>query len=408
MQDSKNELLEASAQKNIVSNQSSVRRRNQRALINIIRDVGNISRIELAKQTGAIPASISIMVNELLAEGLISETGSGESRGGRRPVLLEICPTAKYGLALDLRIGYIECVLFNFRGEFIFRERVEGHGAFLIDNIIRAVDYVMGLQIVPADKIFGIGIVVSGIIDEQNRKILLSSEFKVADFDIHEALEARYRIKVVVDRSTNAALRHIIEKRPLPRERDVILITFSKGIGMAAYLNGALYQPEHGSGGEIGHTVVERNGKKCHCGNYGCLATVASPAAAVARAETFLCEGKMTSLREVLEARGQVRFSDIVEACKNGDMFATQIFIELGDHIGLAVANMLNLFNPSALILAGLFDELEPFRTATIRTIQQRTVLPFFERLRIESCPYNSDVRLSGITAYMLQRYAVV
>lgn len=162
--------------------------------------------------------------------------------------------------------------------------------------------------------------------------------------------------------------------------KNFVLITLGTGIGGGIVLNGALVKGANGWAGEFGHVIVEPGGRPCGCGRSGCLETYASATGLQRTALLRLAETTKKSKLRVLVADG-LQAKDIYLAAKTGDELALAIFKEVGQKLGLALANIAAIFDPEAIFLAGglaaagdiLFDPLrEQFEAVVLPQLQGR------------------------------------
>jgi len=130
---------------------------------------------------------------------------------------------------------------------------------------------------------------------------------------------------------------------------ELIYVTVSTGIGAGMLLRGELYAGAHGIGGEVGHIVVQRNGPRCRCGNYGCVEAIASGTGIANAARTAAAEDVNSLLHGVAEPTA----ADVVKAARAGDELARQILETAGVYLGIALGTLVNLFNPEVIVLGG-------------------------------------------------------
>src|SRR5256714_9876877 len=130
---------------------------------------------------------------------------------------------------------------------------------------------------------------------------------------------------------------------------EMIYVTVSTGIGAGMLLRGELYAGAHGIGGEVGHIVVQRNGPRCRCGNYGCVEAIAS-GTGIANAARTAAEEEVNSL---LHGVAEPTAADVVKAARAGDELARQILETAGVYLGIALGTLVNLFNPEVIVLGG-------------------------------------------------------
>jgi glucokinase len=135
--------------------------------------------------------------------------------------------------------------------------------------------------------------------------------------------------------------------------RDLVYITVSTGIGGGLILGGRLYRGANGTAGEIGHTIIDPEGPRCHCGNRGCLEVLASGTAIAAEAREGVARGERTSLQRLAGRPESLTAAEVAEAARRGDAFAAGIYRRAGSRIGLVLSNLLTLVNPALIVIGG-------------------------------------------------------
>jgi N-acetylglucosamine repressor len=129
-----------------------------------------------------------------------------------------------------------------------------------------------------------------------------------------------------------------------------VCVNIKSGIGAGIFTNGRLYRGAGGSAGEVGHIVVDENGLRCGCGNYGCLETMASTGRIVEKARKMVRQGIASSLNEMPDA-DDISIDNIVEAARSGDEAARGILLESARFLGIALSNLVNTLNPSKIVI---------------------------------------------------------
>ena len=133
---------------------------------------------------------------------------------------------------------------------------------------------------------------------------------------------------------------------------NLLCIGAGRGISAGIVIDGAIYSGPNDRAGEFGHMVIEKDGKKCKCGNYGCLEPYVSTETIIEK----VLEGIENNAYTRFSPKDEDRlFEEIVQAGKEGDKFILNIFEEVGEYLGIGIANIINFFNPELIILA---DEL--------------------------------------------------
>jgi glucokinase-like ROK family protein len=166
-------------------------------------------------------------------------------------------------------------------------------------------------------------------------------------------------------------------------ERNVAYIKVGTGIGCGLLINGQIYHGATGSAGEIGHITIDENGPVCQCGNRGCLEAMAGGRAIALRAIEMIKKGQRTQLSEIQPVE-RINSMDVISAARRGDLFAQQLMVDAGGHLGTAVASLVNLFNPGMVVIGGGVAQIgdlfiEPIR----RTVHQRSLRVASRSVRI-------------------------
>jgi glucokinase-like ROK family protein len=180
-------------------------------------------------------------------------------------------------------------------------------------------------------------------------------------------------------------------------ERNLVYIKVGTGIGAGILLDGQIYHGTTGSAGEIGHITIDEKGPLCTCGNRGCLEAIAGGNAIATKAKNAVRKGQRTELASI-QPLEKITTQDVIAAARRGDLVSQQLFTEAGVHLGTAIAGLVNLFNPSMVIVGGSVSQigdllLEPIR----RTVHQRSLVVASQAVRISASLLGR--RSSGIGA---------
>jgi len=327
---------------------------NQALILDLIRTNNSISKAELSELTGLSPTAIGVIVSGLLEEGYIHETGIGESKGGRRPVLLELKPNSYFSLGFDLDTDYVHAILIDLMGNIVYERFIDMPKVFETENVIALledeIENVLQSFKLDREKLLGIGISVPGLVDIKTHKIVLAPNLGWNEVDIREHLKKFSGMKIYIE---NEAMASAICESWLGKCQGIdnfVCINIKSGIGAGIFTNGKLYRGSGGTAGEVGHIVVSENGPKCGCGNYGCLETLASTYRIVENARKLVRQGAVSVLNEI-ENVDDITIDTIVKAAENGDEVARSILLESARYIGIAVSNLVNTLNPQAIVL---------------------------------------------------------
>jgi glucokinase len=160
-------------------------------------------------------------------------------------------------------------------------------------------------------------------------------------------------------------------------EKNLAFIKVGSGIGAGLIINQQIYGGTTGSAGEIGHLTVDENGPLCACGNHGCLEAFAGGHAIASQAKKLVASGKRTLLSE--KNADSITARDVAEAARRGDLPAQEIIKRSGTFVGIAIAGLINLINPSTVIIGGGVAQVGDLMTASIRQAVHERSLPASE-----------------------------
>lgn len=367
----------------------NVKNLNKHAVVDLIRfTAGGISRIELSRQMNLTRAAITAIVSDLQSAGLVREI-EAHYPSGRRPIVLEINPDRGHVVGIDMGATHVTILVTDYSAR-VVREMDEpldineGPTVCLprVEALVHQILAEAGLSLkdisavgagVPGPVVAGVGVMGPPIMPGWD------------GYPIRDDLAKRFGVPVSL--SNDAELGAIGEWAygAGRGERDLAYIKVGTGIGAGLLLDGQIYRGATGSSGEIGHITIEENGPICTCGNRGCLEALAGGRAIANRAIQEINNGRRTLLTEISPV-SQIRSRDVIAAARRGDLLSQQIVSEAGVHLGTALASLVNLFNPSMVVVGGGVAQIGDLLLEPIReTVHQRSLLPASRSVRITS-----------------------
>jgi predicted NBD/HSP70 family sugar kinase len=353
---------------------AGMRAQNSSLLLKVIWRERHISRADIARVTGLSPSTVSAIVTGLQQAGLVRETGAGLSRGGRRPTMIGFCDDVFALVGVELGASHVTVVVTDLRADVrasrfaLYPVRTDPDGALatvrtFIDEGLREVG-------VTRNQVIGIGVGVPSPVrpgTPGRLPPLIVPAWR--DHDVHEILSRAYGLPIFVENDAN--LGALAEQWwGVGRDgKDLTYIKIGTSIGSGHIINGELYRGAGGTAGEIGHLPMDPAGPRCPCGLTGCLTTFIGSETLVARAR-----------REVTVPGPHVNVGDLVRAARMGDAAARKIVTEVGEHLGVAVASLMNVLNPAVVVLGGEITGvgdllLDPVRAA----VRARSLATTFE-----------------------------
>lgn len=341
-------------------NLSDVRLVNRAVIFRTIREAGGISRASLAKTTGLNPATITHIVRELIHQGLIEEAGNSESSGGRPSSILRIRTQAGYIISVQLDRLYIKAMITNLDlGEKIQEQVITAlpHNPtdISLSVLLELIQTLISRSNLIHRQILGIGICAPGPLD-YNKGVLLSPPNFPGwpDTPLKQIVEQRFGLPTFLDQDANACA--LAEKWfGATREyENFVYILGDGGLGGALYFAGDIQRGNNNIVGEIGHTTIDMHGPVCPCGNIGCLELYASPHAVEEHIRALLSEGKTSLLINLVNGNlDLITFQAIIHAAQQEDPLCRNVIREMGDALAIGVVNLVNTFDPQAVVIGG-------------------------------------------------------
>ncbi len=205
-----------------------------------------------------------------------------------------------------------------------------------------------------AKQVRGVGIGAPGSVDGESGTVIFAPNLEWRDVPLKKHLEKELEIPVFVGNDCTVAMHGIYVAELKSKPQHVIGIFLGTGIGGGIILNGKPYHGSNHTAGEIGHMVLDVDGPKCGCGNKGCFEALASRTAIFQRIKSAVKNGQKTVLSEMLGDNLQdMRSGDLRKAIRRGDKFVDSVIEEAAEYTGIAVGNLLNIFNPEMVVLGG-------------------------------------------------------
>ena len=207
---------------------------------------------------------------------------------------------------------------------------------------------------IPGAKVLGIGVGAPGPLDRRQGVVLLTPNLGWVNMPLRARLAEGLHLTAALDNDANCA---ILGECWVGAARDakyVMGMTIGTGIGGGIVVDGTLYHGASDCAGEIGHMTIDLDGRRCGCGNYGCLEAYASGPAIALRAIEKVEAGAESMLASLVDGDlARVTAQTVYEAAQQGDALAHEVVRETAHYLGAGLANLLNIFNPDRVVIVG-------------------------------------------------------
>jgi glucokinase len=280
----------------------------------------------------------------------------------------------------------------------------------VVDRIARMIDTVIAETIAETnakrEDVAGVGIGSPGPLDRERGIVIVTPNLGWRNFPLRDEVSKRVGLPASLDNDANCATLGEWWCGAAKGARHVIGITIGTGIGGGLILDGRLFHGASDVAGEIGHTTIDSTGRRCNCGNYGCLEAYASGPAIAERAREALAGGEPSILLKLVDDDlGKITAQVVYDAAKKDDDVARQVVRETANFLGAGVANLLNIFNPDVVVIAGGVTQagaplFEPLRAE----VRRRAFRPAVEACKILPGTLRGSAGVVGAVATFKQQ----
>jgi N-acetylglucosamine repressor len=323
------------------ANKQLIRQMNEAVVLGIVHDHGPISRTEIADLAHLAPATITGIMSKLIRLGLVREHESGQSVIGRPRVLIEIARDAGCVVGVKLTETQLIGALTDLGAEAIAVQTRPLAPDRSPEAIVAELERLVAdlRASVPGRRFFGVGVGLAGAIDRKAGICRFSPYLPWRDVPLRRMLEQRVGAPVVIENDVSALT---LAERWFGGGADLtdfVVVTLGRGIGLGMVLDGRLYRGGSGAGGEFGHLTMDTHGPRCDCGKTGCL-------------EAMVGEHELA--RRIAAIHGEGTSLDVGAAlARAGDVKLRAVFAEAGELLGLALSGIVNVLNPTRVIVGG-------------------------------------------------------
>jgi predicted NBD/HSP70 family sugar kinase len=341
----------------------------------LLRDGRPRTRAQLANASGLARSTIAARIDVLMRMGLVAPYGGGVSTGGRPPSLLALNPSARVVAGADIGATHARIALADLAGTILVEGRSDLDIALGPEHVLGWVEQQIGEMLAEQSRtvaeLAAIGIGLPGPVEHDTGRAINPPIMPGWDrYDVPAHVQRAFDVPVLIDNDVN--IMALGERHAhLADVDDLVFIKVATGIGAGIVSGGELQRGAQGTAGDLGHVAVARGAEvTCRCGNRGCLEAIAAgPALAAA-------------LRE--QGMAADSGADVVRLVRGGDATAVSVVRQAGRDLGEVVATLVNLINPSVIVIGGALAEAGESLLAGIREVVYSRSLPLAtEHLRV-------------------------
>ncbi len=375
-----------------LASSESARDINRDIVLELIRFKQPVSRVQLARFSGLQPSTVSIIVEQLIAEGWVREGALVRHSRGRPSTMLEV-NDALVIFALDIRPDRAILAVIDLAGRFLSRENV----TTVSDpeaSLLRIVERMHLLRTRHAEKRFeGIGVSVPGRVDPETQRLIFAPNLPWQHLDIKAVLEEALQLQVEIDNDANACLLSESWSGRLAGVRNAVLVAVSEGIGTAILAGGQLHSGFNGLAGEFGHVAIDAEGPLCACGQRGCWEMAGSSRAA------------LNCYHELSPGSSRIDIYRLLSLAEENDPLALEALARQAAALGRGLRLIVAALSPELILLTGeitlLWSRFGPVLEQDLGRCMLAGPTP-----RLETAGDGESARLRGAAAVLLQRHA--
>ena len=381
-------------------------------VLNLIRTEGPISRRELAIRTGLNRSTLSEVVVRLFGQSLIHEGGSYNLVGGRRFRTLELNGPGHVVVAVEFTGEKTHSLVANLACEVLWREDRPvvrgGSKEEIFEAVVTAIEAALAEARRTGRQVIGIGHADVGLVDSAEQRVVVSTVAPSwCDVPLKKLLAAKFELPVFVQNVGNTMVLAEAWWGAGKGVRSVLHVYLGTGIGVALCHDGKVFGGATNCLGELGHTIVAKDGPMCECGGRGCLEAIAGGEAIVRRVKKCVESRVRTVLTESPKYDpGRLSLDDVVQAAQEGDKLCTTVLAEATEYLAIGVVNAVNLFNPDVLVFGGTLARSRDLVIDTIKRAVRTRALPNSVRdLTMELSAFGEDGPALGAATLAIGDY---
>lgn len=355
-------------------NLGNVRIENRSAILKLLNDQGAMSRKDIALALGLTPATVTLICTELLSAGLLYEKGEAEEekRAGRKKVLIDINYQYRFVLCISIEPEDTCITISDLKGAVTASQTLKTDGSRrpeqFLEDVAEKAKVLLWENSIPKDAILGVGVSAPGTVRRETGVSQHAYRIWNEPVPVGEILRQYLGYPVIVENNVKAfAEGELIYGSGRQRE-NLLFIKWGPGVGSAIIIQSRIYDSQNSKTAEIGHYIVEKNGKPCRCGRKGCLETLVSTHAVAERVRAACTPEAMPQLYQMLEGDvSRITARSIQQWAGGQDPGLLQVLDEAADTMAQIVTNTITLLAPDQVIIYGYMFDLPPIQDSFLR-----------------------------------------
>lgn len=338
------------------------------------------SKVEVSKNLNLSMPTVLSNINDLIAKGIIIETGEYESTGGRKAKSIGISPSYRYSVGIVITANHVGIVLVNLKYEIVKFRRVRmkfsPDASYCQDLSVLTSEFLKDTEY--QDRILGIGISIPGIISQKDHLLIKSHALQLENYSL-SFLEQAFDLPVYFENDANAAMM----AEDINRYRNAIYLSLNNTLGGAFCIDGKLFQGENQKAGEFGHMILVPGGRKCYCGKKGC-------------ADAYCAASALTDETNSLET--------FMEQLKSGDEAVEEKWSEYLDMLAVLISNLRMAYDMDIILGGEVGGYLAEYLLPLGEKVMEYNGFDHDIRY-LRNCSYKREASAVGAAKHFLQDF---
>ena len=373
------------------SNSQSIKRENTNLVVEKLVELHETSRVELARITTLNRATVSSIIADLMKRDIVVETGESVKTSGRSAKVIALNRNAGRIISVELLTSSIYGVVANLYGKILFEVRTPIKNPEFnpyLEKLLSTIDELRKNTYDSTYGVIGIGVGVYGILSK-DKKIVFTPFTSWKDIELKRIIEDYTGIDTYVENEANISA--LGENIVYANQENLISLNIGIGVGMGIIIDKKLYTGEDGYAGEIGHNILIPNGKKCVCGNYGCLEKYISDPGIVERYYEMTNE--------------KISIDEFINRYHLDNKDAKLVYKEFIEYLSLTINNISHSFNPKTIVINSKIVENIP---ETISLIKNKLRSQIMKLDVLTTSMYKSKTNVLGLTHVLIHDFLMI
>lgn len=392
----------------VVNNQSRQDKQKRKIIKALSKSESPLTIPDLQKEIKISTPTIIKLLNELINDELIVEEGKKETENGRRPTLYTLNIDKFYTIGVEILFKRVSIVVVRLDQKVVYEKK---HIDFKLENtpecleeVILFIEDALRNCNIARECILGIGMGITGRVNSVTGESF--NFFTFTEEPVAKYLSHRFCYPVFIDNDT-----HImgLAEQVLGQARDInhaLVLNVSRGLGMTIIANKKIITGGMGFAGEFGHMQMGTSEKLCICGKRGCLGNDVSGHALEESFKDAIKKGETTLLLEKHNELDDIRYDEILSFAETGDSLSITLLQTMGETLGKALGNIVNLLNPEVIIIGGKFAQVSTIFNDSIKTGMNKTALTApLKFLKIKTSKLDKEIGCRGAATLVFREF---